>query len=140
MYDRLIMLASRTCSGTIGWDVQLEISHPGIVRRTDDAAIGRKSAKDQGFCAEVAQQDFEWRLVKGRVHRLQHEVVFVSRSHLLDEGPARTVRGEAVGNQRFGIRTPLPEIVVNIDGGDADRPAALFELRQPCCYWQSILK
>ena len=47
------------------------------MRRTKDAAVGRQAGKNDRGSAELPQQQVERRLIKGRVHGLQDEVVLV---------------------------------------------------------------
>ena len=86
------------------------------------------------------QQDLQRRLKKGRMHRLEHEVILVIRLERLDEWSARAIRCKAAAHKALGIGTPLAEIIVDVDGGDAGAPAPLLEFGQTAGHRQGVFQ
>src|SRR5689334_15498910 len=106
------------------------------MRRTDDATVRRQPGQDQRRSSQIVQQDLQRRLKTGRVHWLEHEIIFVIRPDRLDEWSSRAIRFKATAHQAFGIGTPLAEIVIDVYGRDAGPTAAALELGKPCGNWQ----
>lgn len=69
----------------------------------------------------MPQQHVERRLIKGRMHRLQHKIVFRIGLDHLDKVAPRGFVAQAIGQPPSGIRSPIPEVVVDVDRGNMRR-------------------
>jgi len=127
---RLAVFAGRARGAAIARHDDLQVTHVGVMRGAENTAVGRESGKDEGRRAELPQQEVERRLIEGRMHRFEDEIILVGGLELLNEVEARRLGPQAVLQQLFGIRPPLAEIVVDIDRGDACRASPLFEARK----------
>src|SRR5689334_18250894 len=74
------------------------------------------------------------------MHRLQDEVVIRIRPQDLHELPAGRLRAKAIFKQLRRIRTPLSEVVIHIDGGDARATRPLLQPGQLRSHWKGIAK
>ena len=133
------MLASRPRRRTVRRNKQTEIPHFCVVRRAYDAAVRREPRQDQRRRSQM-QQDFQRRLKEGRMHRLEHDVILVVGPPGFDEGSASATRYQAAFHKTLGIGTPLAEIIVDIDGGNARAPAPLLQFGQRTGFGQGVLQ
>ena len=127
MLKRLSVFPRRARGAAVGRHDDLEVTHVGVVRGAENAAVGREAGKDDGRRAEFPQQEVERRLIKGRMHRLEDEIIFVVGPELFDEVKARRLGPQAVLQQLLRIRPPLAEIVVDIDRRNACRAGLLLQ-------------
>jgi len=110
------------------------------MRCAHNAAIGSEAGQDKRRCSQVMQQYLQRRLEKSRMHRLEYEVIVVVRLKREDEWSARTTRYQAAVHQALRIRTPLAEIIVNVDGGNTCMPAPTLEFGQTISHWQCVFQ
>jgi len=127
---RLSVFARRARGAAVPRHDDLQVTHVGVVRRAENAAVGRQAGKDEGRRAEFPQQEVERRLVEARMHRLEDEIIVVVGLELFDEVKAGRLGPQAVLQQLFGIRPPLAEIIVDIDRGNACRAGPLLQASQ----------
>ena len=96
----------------------------------NDATVSSNATEGDRRSAEVSKKRIERCLIKSRVHGLQDEVVLVIRRDLLHKLSSDRFLPNAVLQYLFGIRTPLPKIVVYINDRNFGPPGPAFELHQ----------
>ena len=96
-----------------------EVAHLGIVGTEERAIVAGDTGQNHRPYAQAAQEQIERRPVKSGMLRLEDEVV-VARwlQQPRDVAPGHVVL-DAVGHQRSKVRTPLAEVVVDINRRNA---------------------
>ena len=89
MLKRLAVFPRRARGAAIPRHDDLEVTHVRVVRRAENAAVGREAGKDDGRRAQFPQQQVERRLIESRMHGLQDEIILVIGPELFDEVAAR---------------------------------------------------
>ena len=106
---------------------QLQVAHVGVVRGEEDATVGRDARQDEPLCAKMFKQQLQRRLIKPGMLRLQDEIVVGAGNELLYKRPSADVLAKAVLNDLFEVRLPPAEIIVDVDGGNAQALHTLLE-------------
>ncbi len=85
MLKRLSVFPRRARGAAIPRHDNLQVTHVGVVRGAKNAAVGRDARKDEGRRTELPQQEVERRLIEGRMHRFENEIIIVVGLKLFDE-------------------------------------------------------
>src|SRR6478672_12204882 len=75
------------------------------------------------------QQQFERRLVKGRVFWLEHEIVFRGRKQEFNKRSCERICREAMAHNLIEIGSPASKIIVSVDARHMSRSSALLQRR-----------
>ncbi len=103
--DRSLSVAVR-----IGWGCSVAQSAAVVL---EHAVVPQPAHHDELFDADVGQEEVERGGVEGRVLRLEHEIVLLSRQQLLDDRPPGLFA--AIADQAVEVRAPAAEVVVGVD-------------------------
>ena len=110
---------------------QLKIAHVRIVRGVENAQVPRKPCENQGFRAQMIEEDIELRRKEAGMFRLQHEIIVVSRLEEFGDGPAGHLVVKAMLHLSSKIGAPLSKIVIHVDDRNAVFSCAAFQGRNP---------
>jgi hypothetical protein len=119
---------------------EVKVAHVRVARGEEDTLVGGQAGQDQRPHVQVLEKRVEGRGEKCGMLGLENEVVGFLRSQQLCKWSSANVVRQAVLEQHSKVRSPLSEVVVDIDDGNVLLSRAPGEGTQALRHWESVLE
>src|SRR5205085_6095867 len=97
----------------------MKITHERVARRKQDADVAGNARDDQRLRFQIIEQRVEGCRKEAGVLRFQNEIIIFIRLQELDDRLATHSIVQTMTDQLAQIRLPFPEVVVDVDDGNA---------------------